>query len=118
MLREFHNKMEAHGRLAPDKPTADIPKEVQHFRMDLLMEEVLEYVRGVGRGDIVEIADGLADLVYVAVGTAVVYGIPFDKVFAEIHRSNMTKTNNPDLAKLVKGPDYEPPRIREILESN
>lgn len=85
--------------------------------MELLAEEVLEYADAVKRGDIVEIADALADMAYIIIGTAVVYGIPFDRVFAEVHRSNMTKTNNPELAKLVKGPGYESPRIREILES-
>lgn len=29
--------------------------------------------------------------------------------------SIMTKDNDPDLGKLVKGPGYQPPRIAEIL---
>ena len=38
-----------------------------------------------------EVADALADLVYVIYGAALEYGIPLDRVFAEVHRSNMAK---------------------------
>lgn len=66
------------------------------------------------------IADGLADTIYVVIGTALEYGIDIDKVFREIHRSNMTKDigpNRPD-GKITKGPTFEPPRIREIIEAD
>ena len=91
MLREFHASKAIHGGLMPWRPTADIPAWVQMLRMDLLDEEVGELHEAVEKGDIVKIADAIADLTYVAVGTAVAYGIPFDAVFAEVHRSNMTK---------------------------
>jgi predicted HAD superfamily Cof-like phosphohydrolase len=72
------------------------------------------------KNDIVSIADALADIVYVACGTALTYGIPFDRVFAEVHRSNMTKfgPDGPYLradGKVMKGPDYEPPDIAGCL---
>ena len=117
MLREFHASKAIHGGLMPEKPTADIPPWVQMLRMDLLDEEVSELHEAVEKGDIAKIADGIADIAYVVVGTAVAYGIPFDAVFAEVHRSNMTKINTPAEAKLVKGPGYEPPRIAEVLAS-
>ena len=99
----------------PSSPTADIPAWVQMLRMDLLDEEVSELHEAVEKGDVVKIADAIADIAYVAVGTAVAYGIPFDAVFAEVHRSNMTKVNTPAEAKLVKGPGYEPPDIAGVL---
>lgn len=37
------------------------------------------------------IAGPLADIVYVAYGTAVTYGIDLDMVLAGVHRSNMSK---------------------------
>jgi predicted HAD superfamily Cof-like phosphohydrolase len=37
------------------------------------------------------IADGIADLIYVAVGAALAYGIPLERVWAEVQRSNMAK---------------------------
>lgn len=66
-------------------------------------------------GDIVKIADAIADIAYVITGTAVTYGVPFDAVFQAVHVSNMTKTADPRHGKLVKGPGYQPPRIAEIL---
>ena len=115
MLREFHASKVIHGGLMPSAPTADIPEWVQELRLALLDEEVRELHEAVEAGDIVKIADGIADIAYVVAGTAVAYGVPFDAVFAEVHRSNMTKINTPAEAKLVKGPHYKPPRIAEIL---
>jgi hypothetical protein len=116
MLREFHATLNVHGGLAPQAPAAGIPDWVRDLRLKLLDEEVAELREAMQAGDLVKIADGLADIVYVTVGTAVPYGIPFDAVLAEVHRSNMTKANDPGLGKLVKGPGYEAPRITEILE--
>jgi predicted HAD superfamily Cof-like phosphohydrolase len=118
MLRQFHASKAIHGGLMPERPTADIPAWVQSLRMDLLDEEVAELREAVEAGDIVKIADAIGDIAYVVTGTAVAYGIPFDAVLAEVHRSNMTKVNTPAEAKLVKGPDYEPPRIAHVLGLN
>jgi len=69
---------------------------------------------------LVELADALADSIYVIVGTAISFGIPINKVFAEVHRSNMTKSMLKDSksikGKTLKGDKFEPPKIREILE--
>lgn len=42
-------------------------------------------------GPLDRLAHELADVVYVAYGTALVHGIDLDAVIAETHRSNMTK---------------------------
>ena len=83
--------------------------------MAFLDEEVQELRDAMAAGDVVGIADAVADIVYVAVGTAVTYGIPFDAVLAEVHISNMTKVNSPAEAKLVKGPGYRPPDVAGVL---
>jgi Phosphoribosyl-ATP pyrophosphohydrolase len=115
MLREFHSSKAIHGGLMPERPTADIPDWVRDLRVALLVEEVGELVDAAMRGDLEKIADGIGDVIYVAAGTAVAYGIPLTAVLAEIHKSNMTKVNTPDEAKLVKGPGYEPPDIAGVL---
>jgi len=61
------------------------------FRVRLILEETAELLLALARRDTVEVADALADLEYVVVGTAVQFGIPHDRVFAEVHRSNMSK---------------------------
>jgi predicted HAD superfamily Cof-like phosphohydrolase len=116
MLREFHAMKQIHYGVVPDHPTAEVPPQVRDCRIDLLSEEVEELRVALLAGDLVGIADGVADVVYVAVGTAVRYGLPFDALLAEVHRSNMTKINpEPGSMKLVKGPGYEPPNISGVL---
>ena len=86
-----------------------------------MTEELKELLDAMSREDLVGIADGLADLLYVVFGTAVAYGIPMDEVFAEVHRSNMTKLG-PDgkpiigeEGKRLKGPGYVPPNIQALV---
>lgn len=115
MAREFHTTLRVHGGWAPVGPTTDVPKWICDLRGKFLVEELTELADAIAAGDIVGIADGIGDVIYVLNGTAFTYGIPLDAVMAEIHRSNMTKTNTPDEAKLVKGPKYEAPQIAAIL---
>lgn len=81
------------------------------YRNSLLLEEVSELFTAIYRKDKVQIADGLADVLYLVIGTCGMLGIPIDKVLEEVHRSNMTKD-----VGAVKGSNYESPRIREILK--
>lgn len=46
-----------------------------------------------GKPDIVDIADALDDLVYLANRAAARFGVSLDPIIAETHRSNMTKPN-------------------------
>lgn len=99
-VRAFH--------VATDTPALDVPAlpstERRNLRASLIAEEAHETMNAMAAGDIVEIADGLADLIYVAVGTALEYGIPLDRVWAEVQRSNMAKVD-PDTGKVVKRDD-------------
>ena len=86
-VRDFH---EAFGQRVGEKP--ELPDEDERkLRVKLLREEFREYLDGESFNDLVEVADALADIIYIACGTAVSYGIPLDDVFAEVHRSNMAK---------------------------
>lgn len=112
------------------------PADVQVLRLRLMMEELGELATAMHEKDLPEVADGLCDLLYVTVGTAVEYGLGpiLDQLFAEIHRSNMTKFQgdifpgrllddiNQTLVKdkysgkVRKGGHFEPPRIAELLD--
>ncbi len=72
-------------------------------------------------GPLDRLAHELADVVYVAYGTALVHGVDLDAVIAEIHRSNMTKIG-PDGqmarradGKVLKGEHYEAPDVTGVL---
>lgn len=115
-VKAFHEKF---GIPVRDDPAID--EEQQRFRMRALEEEYHEYRYAERGGDLIKVADALADMMYVIVGTALVYGIPIEQVFREVHRSNMTKLwpdGTPHLredGKVLKGPNYRKPDIAAIL---
>lgn len=109
--------------VANDVPTLDVPDEVKALRCALIEEEAGEFREALEAGDIIEVADAIADLLYVVYGAARTFGIPVREVFAEVHRSNMTKLDDngePILradGKLMKGPDFSPPELLPILRA-
>lgn len=95
------------------------------LRRKLLREEFNEYLDAEEEHDLVEIADALADIIYIAYGTGVSYGLPMDKIFDEVHRSNMSKLNpetgKPDLneyGKVKKPASYSPADIVSIIDQH
>ena len=116
-VREFHEVYNLARGAYPALPD----EKLRQLRIDLLREEMDEYIQGETNDDIVEIADALADIIYIACGTAVAYGIPLDQVFAEVHRSNMSKLGADgkpiyrEDGKVLKGPDYTPPDVQGVL---
>ena len=70
---------------------ARIGKGTLALRARLMVEELAETLDAMARGDVVEVADGLADLAYVTAGTAIEFGIPLDLVSDEVQRSKMAK---------------------------
>jgi len=111
----------AFGLPVRERPTVDIPVEEAQLRQALLDEEVAELRAAVASADVVAIADALADIVYIACGTAHAYGVDLDAVVAEVHRSNMTKLGGDGRpvyrsdGKVLKGPAYEAPRLAAVL---
>ena len=108
----FHDK---YGYTVADRPSLLSPKDAA-FRRMLIEEETRELFTANEVGDIAGVADGLADLLYVVLGTAVFHGIDIQPIFDEVHRSNMTKDLAKDgLNKPVKGPTFSPPRVAELV---
>jgi predicted HAD superfamily Cof-like phosphohydrolase len=118
-VQEFHKKFEI-----SISEKSKLPKEeIRKLRKDLLEEEYQEYLLGEKNDDLVEIADALADMLYIIYGTADAYGIPIDDIFNEVHMSNMSKLgedNRPirrEDGKILKGPDYFKPNIGKYLNA-
>lgn len=61
------------------------------FRMRRLREELTEFHNAYRTEDLEGCADALVDLVYIALGTAINMGLPWDLLWAEVHRANMEK---------------------------
>ncbi|MBN0046437.1 hypothetical protein JS756_20495 [Streptomyces actuosus] len=117
LVREFHR---AFGLAARTTPTEVSPELAAH-RGELLAEEVAEVAEVEVAGPLDRLAHELADVVYIAYGTALVHGIDLDQVIAEIHRSNMTKlgpggqvSRRAD-GKVLKGEHYEAPDVAAVL---
>lgn len=138
-VREF---MEKFGHPVYDEPQLIGDQLWEVMRLELIREEFCELldalgyedsaneIRAVylnpdedyaGRRDIVAAADALGDLEYVVNGAAIGMGINLPEVVEEIHRSNMTKLG-PDGkpiyredGKILKGEDYEPPNLIDVL---
>lgn len=89
---DFHERMglpRATGA-EPHAPTL-LGADAFRYRVNFMFEELREFIEAHAAGDLVGCADALADLVYVALGTAHFMGLPFDEVWAEVQRSNMEK---------------------------
>lgn len=88
-------------------------------RAFLMLEEAVECMEALAIEDDVLLADGLADLAYVVLGTAETFRVPLKEAFDEVHRSNMTKTRQAGdgLLKAGKGAAYDPPNLEKIMRA-
>ena len=120
-VHEFHT---AFSLGMNDTPTVNIGEDRKLLRYNLMKEENEEYLEAVKNNDIVETADALGDMLYILCGTIIEHGMQdkIEAVFNEIQRSNMSKLGKdgkPFLredGKVLKGPDYFKPNIKNILE--
>lgn len=85
-------------------------------RLAKLSEEVGEMATAAAADDEYEIADALVDIVYVALVTAAKRGHPFSKLWADVHKSNMTKTpKGHGKFGASKGEGFIPARTKDIM---
>ena len=163
MVREFYHRFEQDEFVAPAGEVASVERMGAGrtaLRVDLIGEEFIELVDatyGVEAGnvlrgalervrsengyeahqvDTVEVADALADIMYLVWGFALEAGIPLMDVFREVHASNMSKLGEDGkpiisdgtmlrsdgspapVGKLKKGADFFPPDIKGVLGLN
>ena len=93
------------------------------LRHKLMAEENDEYFDACDKGDLVEIADALGDQLYILCGTILKHGMQniIEKVFDEIHASNMSKVGENGEAvvredgKILKGKNYFKPNLQQFL---
>ena len=141
-VRAFHQKFNLQG--AQDKRPQFPDKKTSKLWLRLVTEEFLETFRAVlqhKEGDatftqiqfhletalsscelnnenLEEVADGLADIIYVCIGMALSFGIPLEAVWDEVHRSNMEKVGGAVRAdgKILKPKNWKPPAIKNLLK--
>lgn len=114
-VRQFHEKF----KIGYDGPPRLLPPELA-WRREFLNEELREYDEAVATGDLAKAFDALIDLVYVAIGSAVLHGFPWEAGFAEVHKANMAKRLSVEgegrgTNDIVKPQGWTPPNMEEVL---
>ncbi len=134
-VREFHEACET---VDPEEPTWP-SYEKRSLRYNLLAEEfnelftevlpedclfsweVLPYIKG-SQEHLAALAKEIVDVIYVAIGTAISCGIPLDKVWAEVHASNMAKVDpatgmvrRRDDGKILKPEGWQRPDVKKVM---
>lgn len=153
-VREFYEKYQQEQFLADDSAAAsleDMGNDRVDLRMKLIAEEFFELVAAVyndnaayelestwnnlfsdgvmdeRRNDVVAAADATGDLRYVIEGFDLEAGIPAEKVFDEIHSSNLSKLGKDGFpiisdgtlkpkGKILKGEDFFEPDLKAVIE--
>lgn len=146
-VREFHVKF---GHLTNDSPV-HLTKRKLLERIKFLQEELDEFTEAAGYErrsrvdndnefidtyfeklnldlgtevdqDLPLQADALVDMVYVALGTAVMLGLPWQELWDDVQRANMSKTRGVgkrgNLVDCIKPDGWEPPKTLKILLAN
>ena len=119
-VRDFHD---AFGIGNAAGPVVDIGDKDKQLRYTLMREENEEYLEAASRGDLVEVADALGDMLYILCGTILKHGLQdkIAEVFEEIQRSNMSKLDADgkpiyrEDGKVLKSDRYFRPDIAAIL---
>ncbi len=120
-VQQFHK---AFGLGVKQEPTANLGKDKNLLRFNLMKEENEEYLEAANNNDLIEVADALGDMLYILCGTIIEHGMQhkIEEVFNEIQRSNMSKlgANGKPIyredGKVLKGPNYFKPDIKAILD--
>lgn len=123
---EFNRKF---GLMIHNRPTHLTTRKLNE-RIEFMREELQEF-EDAANGlngfindqslvqDMVEMADALVDLVYVAMGTAVMMGLPWQQLWDDVHRANMSKVLGPTKRNhrvdLMKPEGWVEPKTLEIL---
>lgn len=118
-LAQFHQKFKMPENNHPTLLTRDL----MDFRLNFLGEELSETIDAYDEGNLAKVADGLVDLVYVAIGTAELMGLPWEKLWNEVHGANMKKeraeragdSKRGSTFDVIKPEGWMPPNLEKIL---
>lgn len=126
----FHEKFQL---LRFQKP-GHLTKGKLRERIEFMQEELDEFIEGAGfeydlandidwwsgkEQDLAKQADALVDLVYVALGTAVMLGLPWDWLWNDVQRANLSKvrgmTKRGHAVDVTKPEGWQGPQTQRIL---
>lgn len=126
-MSDFSDVADFHRRfgLDYDGPPRPLPEDLAAFRERFLQEELDELRAARSAGDLAGCVDALVDLVYVALGTARLMGVPWRRAWTEVHAANMRKVRADSAddprslrghpADVVKPAGWTPPDVAAAL---
>ena len=112
-MKTFGQEVKTKAKLSNNK--------INELRISLINEELEELKKAIKDNDILEVADALTDILYVAYGAGHAFGINLDKCFNEVQESNMSKLGADgkpiynESGKVMKGPNYFKPDLSKFL---
>ena len=116
-IDQFHKKFKFEKVGIPEN------NELVNFRTSFLIEELAEYTQAITKGDSAAALDALVDIVYIALGTAWLFNLPFEKAWEEVQKANMKKIRAKSKSKkrgtsfdVVKPKGWQAPDIEQIIE--
>jgi predicted HAD superfamily Cof-like phosphohydrolase len=146
-VRDIQEFAEKFGLETPPVPAA-LAADVQDYRVRFKMEELDEYIAAATRARLIldhhgqlfpndtekfeeameKALDGLVDIVYVTIGTAVTFhGFDFREAWQRVHAANMEKvraasasdarSKRKHACDVVKPEGWEPPYLRDLVKA-
>lgn len=120
----FHIKYDHSTPVGPNDNFDD--QALMGFREKFLAEELDEFREGLEEHDMAKVADALVDLVYVAMGTAYLLGLPWQHLWNAVQRANMEKvratsasqSKRDSASDVIKPEGWQPPNIAGILHTH
>ena len=93
------------------------PPKYYTLRYTLVKEEMEETLEAIKIGSLAEVADGIADSIYVLLGTTVTYGIDIRPIWNLVHKANMEKKKGKMRfdGKRLKPPGWKHPDIEKEI---
>ena len=96
---KFHEKF----GLSNDGKPKILDEHATQFRTKFMYEELEEFIESYNKQDLAGMADALIDLTYVAMGTAYMMGLPWQDLWNEVQRANMSKVRATDASQSKRG---------------
>ena len=123
LLKDIDNFHKKYGFEKNEKVGIPDNNELVNFRTAFLMEELAEYTNAITKKDAAGALDALVDIVYIALGTAWLFNLPFEKAWQEVQKANMSKVRAKDKTgkrgtkfDVIKPKDWKAPNIERIIE--
>ena len=113
--------MKTFGQEVKTKPSLSTDK-INQLRINLIREELEEFIEAIKNKDLKEAVDALTDILYVTYGAGCAFGVNLDNCFDEVQKSNMSKLGKDgkpiynEAGKVMKGPNYFKPDLSKFIK--